>query len=111
MTARKEDEIRDEMRDALSWLDGLDVRRVFSGWGFYRKGLLFAAAWDGKFRLRARREGHWAYDSVANGTLNDPDKLRDAILETLAALEREPASRPAARSVRPQGRWQPPKRL
>ena len=39
-----EDEIRIDAEDALGAIDGLEVRRMFSGWGFYQRGLLFAAA-------------------------------------------------------------------
>ena len=39
-----EDEIRIDAEDALGAIDGLEVRRVFSGWDFYEHGLLF---WDG----------------------------------------------------------------
>ena len=45
---RAEDEIRVDAEDALGAIEGLEVRRVFSGWGFYRRGLLFAAAWEGE---------------------------------------------------------------
>ena len=44
-----EDEFRIDAEDALGAIEGLEVRRVFSGWGFYRRGLLFAAAWEGDF--------------------------------------------------------------
>jgi hypothetical protein len=46
---RVEDEIRIAAEDALGAMEGLEVRRVFSGWGFYRLALLFAAAWEGGF--------------------------------------------------------------
>lgn len=36
---RAEDEIRIDAEDALGATEGLEVRRVFSGWGFYRRGL------------------------------------------------------------------------
>ena len=87
-----ENEIRQRAQEALGALDGLDVRRMFSGWGFYRRGLLFAAAWDGEFRFRTRREGRWIYEPVDRTLLDLPDDLVDAALSVLAALEAEPAA-------------------
>jgi hypothetical protein len=92
-----EDEIRIDAEDALAPIDGLEVRRVFSGWGFYRHGLLFAAAWDGELRFRTRQGGHWIYEAVDRQMLSRPDDLVIAAREILARLEREPAARrPAA---------------
>ena len=59
-----EDEIRMDAEDALGAIEGLEVRRMFSGWGFYQYGLLFAAAWEGEFRYRTRQGGHWIYEVV-----------------------------------------------
>ncbi|MDR3034163.1 MAG: hypothetical protein LBV78_13805, partial [Kitasatospora sp.] len=67
---RIEDEIRAEAEGALEAMDGLDVRRMFSGWGFYSHGLLFAAAWKGEFRFRTRQRGHWVYEGVDRGLLD-----------------------------------------
>jgi len=65
-----EDEIRIDAEDALGAIEGLEVRRMFSGWDFCRRGLLFAAAWEGEFASTG---------SVANGTvrpgLSDVDLL------------------------------------
>jgi TfoX/Sxy family transcriptional regulator of competence genes len=98
-----EDEIRIDAEDALAAIDGLEVRRMFSGWGFYRHGLLFAAAWDGELRFRTRQDGHWVYEEIDRDLLDRPDELVTAAREVLEALEREPAarklrSRPARRS-------------
>jgi TfoX/Sxy family transcriptional regulator of competence genes len=98
-----EDEIRMDAEDALAAIDGLEVRRMFSGWGFYRHGLLFAAAWDGELRFRTRQDGRWIYEEVDRDLLDRPDELVTAAREVLTALEREPAarkpkSRPARRS-------------
>jgi TfoX/Sxy family transcriptional regulator of competence genes len=67
-------------------IEGLQVRRVFSGWGFYQRGLLFAAAWEGEFRFRTRQGHHWSI---------------------LARLEAEPAAaRPGERrAAAPHRRW------
>ena len=89
---RVEDEIRIDAEDALGALEGLDVRRMFSGWGFYRRGLLFAAAWDGEFRFRTRQGGHWVYEAVDRGLLDHPDELVSAAQDILARLEAEPAA-------------------
>ena len=51
------DEIRVDAEDALGDIDGLEVRRMFGGWGFCQRGLLFGAAWEGEFRFRTRQEG------------------------------------------------------
>lgn len=88
-----EDEIRIDAEDALAPIDGLEVRRVFSGWGFYRHGLLFAAAWDGELRFRTRQGGRWIYEAVDRQMLSRPDDLVIAAREILARLEREPAAR------------------
>jgi GrpB-like predicted nucleotidyltransferase (UPF0157 family) len=94
---RIEDEIRVEAEDALESMDGLDVRRMFSGWGFYSYGLLFAAAWKGEFRFRTRQEGHWVYEGVDRGLLDRPDELVTAARTVIATLAAEPAARPRSR--------------
>jgi TfoX/Sxy family transcriptional regulator of competence genes len=90
-----EDEIRIDAEDALGAIEGLEVRRVFSGWGFYERGLLFAAAWEGEFRFRTRQGGHWVYEPVDREMLGRPDELVSAARRILARLKAEPA---AARS-------------
>jgi GrpB-like predicted nucleotidyltransferase (UPF0157 family) len=94
---RIEDEIRVEAEDALESMDGLDVRRMFSGWGFYSHGLLFAAAWKGEFRFRTRQEGHWVYEGVDRALLDRPDELVTAARTVIATLAAEPAARPRSR--------------
>jgi hypothetical protein len=88
-----EDEIRIDAEDALAAIDGLEVRRMFSGWGFYRHGLLFAAAWDGELRFRTRQDGHWIYEIIDRDLLDRPDELVIAARAVLETLEREPAAR------------------
>jgi hypothetical protein len=89
---RAEDEIRIDAEDALGAIEGLEVRRVFSGWGFYRRGLLFAAAWEGEFRFRTRQGRHWIYEVVDRQMLGRPDELASVAREILARLEAEPAA-------------------
>ena len=89
---RCEDEIRIDAEDALGALGGVDVRRVFSGWGFYRHGLLFAAAWNGAFRFRTRQAGRWIYEAVDDELLNRPEELVSAARRVIANLEAEPAA-------------------
>jgi hypothetical protein len=89
---RAEDEIRIDAEDALGAIEGLEVRRVFSGWGFYRRGLLFAAAWEGEFRFRTRQGHHWNYEVVDRELLSRPDELVGAARGVLARLEAEPAA-------------------
>jgi hypothetical protein len=88
---RAEDEIRIDAEDALGAIEGLEVRRVFSGWGFYRRGLLFAAAWEGEFRFRTRQDHHWIYEVVERELLGRPDELVSVARGILARLEAEPA--------------------
>jgi hypothetical protein len=95
-----EDEIRIDAEDALGALDGLDVRRMFNGWGFYHRGLLFAAAWDGEFRFRSRQDGRWKYQPVDRDLLNRPEDLVTAARAVLAKLAAEPAAKPAAKARR-----------
>jgi hypothetical protein len=92
-----EDEIRIDAEDALGAIDGLDVRRMFSGWGFYQGGLLFAAAWEGEFRFRTRQSGHWIYEAVDREMLSRPDELVSAARRILVRLETEPAARAGKR--------------
>ena len=89
---RAEDEIRIDAEDALGAIEGLEVRRVFSGWGFYRRGLLFGAAWEGEFRFRTRQGRHWVYEVVDREVLARPDELVRAARRVLARLEAEPAA-------------------
>jgi TfoX/Sxy family transcriptional regulator of competence genes len=89
---RAEDEIRIDAEDALGAIEGLEVRRMFSGWGFYQRGLLFAAAWEGEFRFRTRQDRHWVYEAVDRELLDRPDELVSAARSTLAKLEAEPAA-------------------
>ena len=89
-----EDEIRLDAEEALGGIDALDVRRMFSGWGFYSRGLLFAAAWDGEFRFRTRQDGRWVYEVVDPGLLDQPEDLMRAARAVIAALAAEPAARP-----------------
>lgn len=87
-----EDEIRVDAEDALGAIDGLEVRRVFSGWGFYQRGLLFGAAWEGEFRFRTRQGGRWIYEPVDRELLNQPDILVAAARAAIAKLRAEPAA-------------------
>ena len=92
-----EDQIRIDAEDALGAIDGLEVRRMFSGWGFYQRGLLFAAAWEGEFRFRTRQGGYWIYEAVDREMLSRPDELVLAARGVLLKLEAEPAARPRKR--------------
>jgi hypothetical protein len=94
---RAEDEIRIDAEDALGAIEGLEVRRVFSGWGFYQRGLLFAAAWEGEFRFRTRQGRHWVYEAVDRELLDRPGELVSAARSILARLEAEPAATRLAR--------------
>lgn len=87
---RAEDEIRVDAEDALGGIEGLEVRRVFSGWGFYRRGLLFAAAWDGAFRFRTRQGHRWIYEAVDPELLGRPEELARMARAVIARLDAEP---------------------
>jgi len=97
VVGQAEDEIRIDAEDALGAIEGLEVRRVFSGWGFYQHGLLFAAAWDGEFRFRTRHGRRWVYQAVDRELLDRPDDLVRAARSNLAKLETDPASAKARR--------------
>ena len=81
-----ENEIRIDAEDALGAIEGLEVRRMFSGWGFYQRGLLFAAAWDGEFRWRTRQDRHWVYEAVDRDMLDRPDDLVSTAREIIGML-------------------------
>ena len=98
-----EDEIRIDAEDALGPIGGLEVRRMFSGWGFYQRGLLFAAAWEGEFRFRTRQGGHWVYEAVDRELLDRPDELVHAARGVLARLAAEPAAAKANKRARTRG--------
>ncbi|OFE15950.1 hypothetical protein BA895_05500 [Humibacillus sp. DSM 29435] len=88
-----EREIRDRAIDSLAEMPRLDVRPIFSGFGFYDDGLLVAAAWDGAFQLRYLEDGHWKYRPVDPATLDDPVALVGLVRERGAQLARDPAAR------------------
>jgi hypothetical protein len=88
---------------------GLDVRRMFSGWGFYCRGLLFAAAWDGEFRFRSRQGGRWIYQAVDRDLLHNPGGLLRSARDVLAELETQPLARPRKNRVAPEGRSSQPR--
>lgn len=92
VVGQAEDEIRIDAEDALSAIEDLEVRRVFSGWGFYQRGLLFGAAWEGEFRFRTRQDRHWVYEAVDRDLLSRPEELVGAAQTILARLEAEPAA-------------------
>lgn len=92
VVGQAEDEIRIDAEDALGAIEGLEVRRMFSGWGFYQYGLLFAAAWDGEFRFRTRQGGHWIYEAADRGLLAQPDEIVSAARAIIARLKAEPAA-------------------
>jgi TfoX/Sxy family transcriptional regulator of competence genes len=95
--SQAEDEVRIDAEDALGAIEGLEVRRMFSGWGFYQRGLLFAAAWEGEFRFRTRQDHHWVYEAVDRELLNHPDELASAARVVLAKLRTEPAAAKASK--------------
>lgn len=99
-----EDEIRIDAEDALGAIEGLEVRRVFSGWGFYRRGLLFAAAWEGEFRFRTSQDHHWIYEVVDRELLGRPDEIVSVARGILARLEAEPAVARTGKRVPRRGR-------
>ncbi|MDQ2875259.1 MAG: TfoX/Sxy family protein [Actinomycetota bacterium] len=90
--SQAEDEIRIDAEDALGAIEGLQVRRVFSGWGFYQRGLLFGAAWEGEFRFRTRQGGRWIYEPVGRELLDQPGALVAAARTAIAKLRAEPAA-------------------
>ncbi len=92
--------IRDRAADSLAEIEHLDVRRMFSGFGFYIDGLLVAAAWDGAFRLRHHKNSAWVYEAVDDSVIDDPATLVSLVLERAQALSHDPAARPASKRRR-----------
>jgi hypothetical protein len=89
--------IRDRVSDTLAEIERLEVRPMFSGFGFYVDGLLVAAAWEEAFRLRHRQDGHWVYEAVAEELLDDPDLLVPLVRQRTAMLSQLPEARPKRR--------------
>jgi hypothetical protein len=85
--------IRDRAAEALIEIADLQVRAMFSGFGFYVDGLLVAAAWHGDFCLRYREDGHWRYKAVDDAIVDDPHVLVPLVRERTAQLAREPEAR------------------
>ena len=85
--------IKDRAADSLAEIPRLDVRAMFSGFGFYLDEMLVAAAWDGAFRLRQRRDGHWTYQAVDDALVDRPEDLVPLVLANAEELSREPAAR------------------
>lgn len=88
-----EREIRDRAAESLVEIADLDVRPMFSGFGFYVDGLLTAAAWDGAFRLRYREHGHWIYRAVDDAAVDEPSTLVVLVRDRVEELSREPKVR------------------
>jgi TfoX N-terminal domain len=87
-----ENQVRLDAEYALASLEDLDVRRMFSGWGFYYRDLLFAAAWDGQFRFRHRRDNHWVYEAVDPMLIQHEEELVATASSVISDLESEPAA-------------------
>jgi hypothetical protein len=85
--------IRDRAVETLLEIPDLQVRAMFSGFGFYIDGLLVAAAWHGDFCLRYREDGHWRYKAVDDAIVDDPYVLVPLVRERAEALAREPDAR------------------
>lgn len=88
-----ERDIRDRAAESLAEIADLDIRPMFSGFGFYVDGLLTAAAWDGAFRLRYREHRHWIYKSVDDAAGGDPSTLVAMVRDRANQLSRETAVR------------------
>lgn len=88
-----EREIRDRVVDSLAEISDLDVRRMFSGFGFYVDGILVAAAWGDAFRLRYREDGRWVYKTVDDALVDDPSRIVPLVRNRADELGREPDAR------------------
>lgn len=89
--------IADRAQDSLAEISHLDVRPLFSGFGFRIDGVLVAAAWDGAFRLRYHEGNRWMYHPVDDSVIDDPDRLVALVRERAAVLSRDPDARPKPR--------------
>lgn len=85
--------IRDRAAEALGEISKLDVRPMFSGFGFYVDGLLVAAAWDSAFQLRYGRGGRWVYEPVNDSLVDDPSVLVALVRDPAEQLSWEPEAR------------------
>ncbi len=85
-----EREIRDRVADSLAEISDLDVRRMFSGFGFYVAGILVAAAWDEAFRLRYREDGRWVYKPVDEALVDDPSRIVPLVRNRAASSAASP---------------------
>ena len=88
-----ERQIRDDAAESLVEIAELDIRPMFSGYGFYIDGLLVAAAWDEAFRLRFRENGRWIYKPVEPAIVTNPEILMKLVQDRTANLSREPDAR------------------
>ncbi len=89
---QSENQIRLEAEYALASLEDLDVRRMFSGWGFYYRDLLFAAAWDGRFCFRHRRDDYWVYEPVDRMLIQREEEFVATARSVISDLASEPAA-------------------
>lgn len=84
-----ERQIRDRAAESLVEIADLEVRPMFSGFGFYLGDLLVAAAWNGAFRLRYREARRWVYKSVDPAAVDDPQLLVMLVRQRAEQLSRE----------------------
>ena len=95
-----ERKIRDRAAETLAEIAHLDVRPMFSGFGFYLDGILVAAAWEGAFRLRYREGGRWIYRAVDESAIDGPEMLVPLVRQRAQALGAEPDARLGGSPVR-----------
>lgn len=92
-----EREVRDRAADTLEEIEHLQIRPMFSGFGFYIDGILVAAAWEGRFQLRHHVESRWIYEPVPDLVIDDPAFLVPLVRERAADLAGDPMARPGLR--------------
>ncbi|HLH99255.1 MAG TPA: hypothetical protein VKV06_00610 [Acidimicrobiales bacterium] len=100
--------IADRAAESLAELAHLEVRPLFSGFGFHVDGVLVAAAWEGAFRLRHHEGSRWIYHEVDDALVDDPDRLVPLVRQRAAVLAQDPDARPRPRRSRGSRDSRPP---
>jgi TfoX/Sxy family transcriptional regulator of competence genes len=89
--------VRDRAADTLQEIEHLEIRSMFTGFGFYIDGILVAAAWEGRFQLRYHQDHHWIYEPVPDQLIDDPELLVPLVRERAAELAGDPKALPRRR--------------
>ena len=78
--------VRDRAAGTLEEIEHLEIRPMFSGFGFYIDGILIGAAWEGHFQLRYHVEPRSIYEPVPDLLIDDPALLVPLVRDRAANL-------------------------